>query len=104
MLTYVSDNPFSVFASLWFLFGTETHLLAWHQGGTVIGSARCQDFRTKEGRTKAAYNLVKLGITNLCVIGGDGSLTGANHFRTEWCELLADLVKAGERCDPKFQF
>uniref|UniRef100_A0A8C5GBZ8 ATP-dependent 6-phosphofructokinase n=1 Tax=Gouania willdenowi TaxID=441366 RepID=A0A8C5GBZ8_GOUWI len=65
-------------------------------GGTVIGSARCQDFRTREGRTKAACNLVKLGITNLCVIGGDGSLTGANQFRTEWKELLADLVKAGK--------
>ncbi|XP_062271047.1 phosphofructokinase, muscle b [Scomber scombrus] len=65
-------------------------------GGTVIGSARCQDFRTKEGRTKAACNLVKLGITNLCVIGGDGSLTGANQFRTEWSELLGDLVKAGK--------
>jgi len=65
-------------------------------GGTVIGSARCQDFRAKEGRTKAACNLVKLGITNLCVIGGDGSLTGANQFRTEWSELLADLVKAGK--------
>ncbi|XP_064161747.1 phosphofructokinase, muscle b [Anguilla rostrata] len=65
-------------------------------GGTVIGSARCQDFRTKEGRTKAAFNLVKLGITNLCVIGGDGSLTGANQFRTEWSELLAILVKAGK--------
>ncbi|XP_051932998.1 phosphofructokinase, muscle b [Hippocampus zosterae] len=65
-------------------------------GGTVIGSARCQDFRTREGRTKAAYNLVKLGITNLCVIGGDGSLTGANQFRTEWSGLLADLIKAGK--------
>uniref|UniRef100_A0A665VZP8 ATP-dependent 6-phosphofructokinase, muscle type-like n=2 Tax=Echeneis naucrates TaxID=173247 RepID=A0A665VZP8_ECHNA len=65
-------------------------------GGTVIGSARCQDFRTKEGRTKAACNLVKLGITNLCVIGGDGSLTGANQFRTEWSELLAELVKTGK--------
>ncbi|XP_073323865.1 phosphofructokinase, muscle b isoform X2 [Pagrus major] len=65
-------------------------------GGTVIGSARCQDFRTKEGRTKAACNLVKLGITNLCVIGGDGTLTGANQFRTEWPELLADLVRTGK--------
>lgn len=73
-------------------FGTEIP----PQGGTVIGSARCQDFRSKEGRTKAACNLVKLGITNLCVIGGDGSLTGANQFRTEWSELLADLVKTGE--------
>lgn len=69
----------------------------------MIGSARCQDFRTKEGRTKAAYNLVKLGITNLCVIGGDGSLTGANQFRTEWRDLLADLVKAGESHDTQFR-
>lgn len=46
---------------------------------------------------KAACNLVKLGITNLCVIGGDGSLTGANEFRTEWSGLLADLVRAGKQ-------
>ncbi|KAJ3586958.1 hypothetical protein NHX12_013349 [Muraenolepis orangiensis] len=65
-------------------------------GGTVIGSARCKDFQAREGRLQAACNLVKLGITNLCVIGGDGSLTGANQFRTEWSELLVDLVKAGK--------
>ncbi|XP_042200299.1 ATP-dependent 6-phosphofructokinase, muscle type-like [Callorhinchus milii] len=65
-------------------------------GGTVIGSARCKDFQTREGRMKGAYNLVKRGITNLCVIGGDGSLTGANQFRTEWSGLLADLVKQGK--------
>ncbi|EMP36946.1 6-phosphofructokinase, muscle type [Chelonia mydas] len=64
-------------------------------GGTVIGSARCQDFRTHEGRLKAARNLVKRGITNLCVIGGDGSLTGADTFRAEWSSLLGELVKTG---------
>ncbi|XP_044298983.1 ATP-dependent 6-phosphofructokinase, muscle type isoform X2 [Varanus komodoensis] len=64
-------------------------------GGTVIGSARCQDFRTREGRLKAACNLVKRGITNLCVIGGDGSLTGADTFRAEWSSLLQELVKTG---------
>uniref|UniRef100_A0A8C7G6M2 6-phosphofructokinase type A n=1 Tax=Oncorhynchus kisutch TaxID=8019 RepID=A0A8C7G6M2_ONCKI len=68
-------------------------------GGTVIGSARCMDFRAREGRMKAALNLVKLGITNLCVIGGDGSLTGANQFRKEWATLLVDLVKAGKITD-----
>ncbi|XP_061603139.1 ATP-dependent 6-phosphofructokinase, muscle type-like isoform X1 [Phyllopteryx taeniolatus] len=68
-------------------------------GGTVIGSARCKDFRAREGRMKAACNLVKLGITNLCVIGGDGSLTGANEFRTEWSGLLADLLRAGKITD-----
>uniref|UniRef100_A0A672J868 6-phosphofructokinase type A n=1 Tax=Salarias fasciatus TaxID=181472 RepID=A0A672J868_SALFA len=70
-------------------------------GGTVIGSARCKDFRTREGRMQAACNLVKRGITNLCVIGGDGSLTGANAFRTEWSGLLADLVRAGKPREPK---
>uniref|UniRef100_A0A8C5Y1R5 6-phosphofructokinase type A n=1 Tax=Microcebus murinus TaxID=30608 RepID=A0A8C5Y1R5_MICMU len=65
-------------------------------GGTVIGSARCKDFRDREGRLRAAYNLVKHGITNLCVIGGDGSLTGADTFRSEWSDLLSDLQKAGK--------
>ncbi|NXT21120.1 PFKAM protein, partial [Syrrhaptes paradoxus] len=70
-------------------------------GGTVIGSARCQDFRTREGRLKAARNLVKRGITNLCVIGGDGSLTGADTFRAEWSSLLAELVKVGTSLSPR---
>ena len=65
------------------------------QGGTVIGSARCKDFRERWGRLKAAANLIHLGITNLVVIGGDGSLTGANLFRQEWPSLLEELVKEG---------
>ncbi|KAM6971383.1 ATP-dependent 6-phosphofructokinase, platelet type isoform 2-T2 [Tautogolabrus adspersus] len=64
-------------------------------GGTVIGSARCKEFRSHEGRLKAAHNLVQHGITNLCVIGGDGSLTGANLFREEWSGLLTELVEQG---------
>ena len=66
------------------------------QGGTVIGSARCKSFMTREGRIAAAFNLVKKGITNLCVCGGDGSLTGANIFRSEWSSLLDELVQKGE--------
>uniref|UniRef100_A0A8C1XC76 Phosphofructokinase, muscle a n=1 Tax=Cyprinus carpio TaxID=7962 RepID=A0A8C1XC76_CYPCA len=65
-------------------------------GGTVIGSARCKDFQTREGRLKAASNLVKLGVTNLCVIGGDGSLTGANIFRTEWSDFHVLCLYAGK--------
>uniref|UniRef100_A0A8C7N9N7 ATP-dependent 6-phosphofructokinase n=1 Tax=Oncorhynchus kisutch TaxID=8019 RepID=A0A8C7N9N7_ONCKI len=64
-------------------------------GGTVIGSARCKEFRSHEGRLKAAHQLVLRGITNLCVIGGDGSLTGANLFREEWSGLLEELVRQG---------
>jgi 6-phosphofructokinase 1 len=66
------------------------------QGGTIIGSARCQEFRERYGRLKAAKNLVARGITNLVVIGGDGSLTGANLFRSEWSSLLEELVQTGE--------
>uniref|UniRef100_A0A4W5QUS0 Phosphofructokinase, platelet n=1 Tax=Hucho hucho TaxID=62062 RepID=A0A4W5QUS0_9TELE len=64
-------------------------------GGTVIGSARCKEFRSHEGRRKAAHHLVQRDITNLCVIGGDGSLTGANLFREEWSGLLEELVQQG---------
>ncbi|XP_013995008.1 ATP-dependent 6-phosphofructokinase, platelet type isoform X2 [Salmo salar] len=64
-------------------------------GGTVIGSARCKEFRSHEGRLKAAHQLILRGITNLCVIGGDGSLTGANLFREEWSGLLEELVRQG---------
>lgn len=70
----------------------------------MIGSARCKDFREREGRLRAAHNLVKRGITNLCVIGGDGSLTGADTFRSEWSDLLSDLQKSGKmllhQCGP----
>ncbi|XP_060519567.1 ATP-dependent 6-phosphofructokinase isoform X3 [Cylas formicarius] len=67
-----------------------------HKGGTIIGSARCQDFRERPGRLKAAKNLVEKGITNLVVIGGDGSLTGADLFRQEWSSLLDELLQTGQ--------
>jgi 6-phosphofructokinase 1 len=67
-----------------------------HRGGTVIGTARCDEFRTRQGRAKAARNLLKNEIDSLVIIGGDGSLTGANIFRQEWAGLLAELVEKGE--------
>jgi len=66
------------------------------QGGTIIGSARSTAFRTRDGRRKAALNLVTKQIDALVVIGGDGSLTGANLFRQEWSGLLAELVADGK--------
>lgn len=59
----------------------------------MIGSARCKDFREREGRLKAAENLIKHNISNLVVIGGDGSLTGANMFRAEWSSYLDELLE-----------
>lgn len=67
-----------------------------HQGGTIIGTARSAEFFSREGRRLAAKNLVQHNIDRLVVIGGDGSLTGANIFRQEWPELLAELVEAGQ--------
>ena len=66
------------------------------RGGTMIGTARCAAFRTREGRLKAAKNLLDHGIDRLVVIGGDGSLTGANLFRQEWAGLLEELVSTDE--------
>ena len=61
-------------------------------GGTLIGSARCSAFKTRQGRLAAAKHLCQLGIDALVVIGGDGSLTGADVFRQEWPGLLQELV------------
>lgn len=66
------------------------------QGGTIIGTARCAAFRGREGRLKAVKNLVVRGIDALIVIGGDGSLTGANLLRSEWRGLLDELMARQE--------
>ena len=62
------------------------------QGGTGIGTARCQAFRNRPGRLLACYNMIKNGIDALVVIGGDGSLTGADLFRQEWTGLIEELI------------
>lgn len=67
-----------------------------HIGGTILGTARCMEFMTVEGRRKACLNMVKIGISKLVVIGGDGSLTGADLFRKEWSDHLEALVKEGK--------
>ena len=54
-----------------------------HKGGTVIGSARCMDFKERWGRLKAAKNLVDRDITNLVVIGGDAQQQAASETRAK---------------------
>jgi 6-phosphofructokinase 1 len=66
------------------------------RGGTIIGTARSDAFRTPEGRRTAARNMIQNGIDGLVVIGGDGSLTGANLFRHEWPAIISDLAASGE--------
>ncbi|MEQ1564439.1 MAG: 6-phosphofructokinase [Myxococcota bacterium] len=47
-------------------------------GGTVLGSARCKEFETPEGRARAVAQIERHGLGGLVVIGGNGSLTGAH--------------------------
>ena len=83
--------------------GTGIRELAWedvgsilHKGGTMIGTFRSKDFRERDGRRRAAKNLLAHGIDRLIVIGGDGSLSGLDKFRSEWSELVAELVTSGD--------
>lgn len=54
------------------------------QGGTILKTARSNDFMTDEGKQKAYENIQKEGIDALVVIGGNGSLTGAKVFAEEY--------------------
>ena len=53
-------------------------------GGTILKTARCQEFKTPEGRQIAYETMQKEGIDALIVIGGDGSLTGARLLAQEY--------------------
>lgn len=66
------------------------------EGGTLIGTARCKAFYERAGRLQAAKNMILNGIDALIICGGDGSLTGADKFRSEWPGLLEELVREGE--------
>ncbi|MFN2423156.1 MAG: 6-phosphofructokinase [Cryomorphaceae bacterium] len=58
------------------------HIL--QRGGTVLKSARSDDFRKPEGRAKAHEKLKSNGVDALVAIGGDGTFTGAFHFNKEF--------------------
>ena len=62
------------------------------EGGTNIGTARCLEFRKREGRLLGAQHLIEAGVDALIVCGGDGSLTGADLFRSEWPSLIKELL------------
>lgn len=54
------------------------------RGGTILKSARSEDFKTKEARQRAYNNLVKHNIDGVVAIGGDGTFTGATIFNKEF--------------------
>ena len=55
-----------------------------NRGGTVLKSARCMEFKSKNGRLKAFNNLKAKKIDALIIIGGDGSFTGGMIFESEF--------------------
>lgn len=54
------------------------------RGGTILKSARSEEFKTKEGREKAYKSLKKYDIDSLIAIGGDGTFTGLHKFYEEF--------------------
>jgi len=54
------------------------------RGGTILKTARCEEFRTKEGREKAYKTIKENNIDALVAIGGDGTFTGADIFTKEF--------------------
>jgi len=55
-----------------------------NQGGTILKTARCPEFKTKEGQGRAYATLKKNGIDAMVVIGGNGSFTAAHEFGTKY--------------------
>ncbi|CCE64420.1 hypothetical protein TPHA_0H02160 [Tetrapisispora phaffii CBS 4417] len=72
------------------------------EGGTNIGTARCLEFRQREGRLLGAQHLIEAGVDALIVCGGDGSLTGADLFRSEWPSLIDELLKTKKISSEQF--
>ena len=55
-----------------------------HKGGTVLGTARCPELKTPQGRQQALQTLQRYGVEGLVVIGGDGSFQGAKVLSTQY--------------------
>ncbi len=63
---------------------TESVSSTIQRGGTILKTARSKDFMTQEGREKAYENIQKFGIDAIIVIGGNGSLAGAQALASEY--------------------
>lgn len=74
-------------------WGDVSSILA--RGGTVIGTARSDRFRERDGIKEAVKNFLDHGIDRLVSIGGDGTLSGTDELRELWPELVAELRDEG---------
>ena len=69
-------------------------------GGTILYTARCLEFKTKEGQDKGAAKCRELGIDALVVIGGDGSYRGARELAHRGIPMigLPGTIQSHDRC------
>ena len=59
------------------------HIL--NRGGTILYTARSEEFRTEKGQQKAVATCKLLGIDGIVAIGGDGTFRGCIQCRYQWC-------------------
>ena len=64
------------------------------RGGTFLGTARCEHFKTVDGRRRAVENILERGIEALVVIGGDGSLWERTCSRPNGPEHVEKIASA----------
>jgi len=65
------------------------------QGGTFLGSSRCPEMKTNDGRREAIESMSRLSIDALIVVGGNGSQTGAHALS----EMGASVIGIGSTID-----
>ncbi len=99
MSLYLGAQPFAIHAGYEGLLDDCIALMSWNDvanllslGGTSIKTSRCPRFLERDWRKKGALNLIRKGISKLIVIGGDGSLRGADMLRAEWPEFIRELL------------
>lgn len=88
---YYKIEVMGIFRGFAGLINEELKLLDHHsvsniinRGGTILKTVRCEEFKTKEGRSRAAQVIKKNKIDGLVLIGGDGTYRGGIEFEKEW--------------------
>jgi len=59
-----------------------------YRGGTILKTARCEEFKTEQGMKQSVETIKALGLDSLIVIGGDGSLRGAKELEKRGVNVI----------------
>ena len=106
MSIYRGAVPFAIYDGYSGMIYDRIKPMTWNEvanllseGGTVIKTSRCREFMEREYRKQGALNLMRRGISRLIIVGGDGSLCGADKLREEWPEFVEELFSEGKISD-----